>query len=632
MIINGFDVSHIDLTYEHKTACVCCQSRGDDSTGDNLHVYGEDSDGRIGGFRCFACGFVLTSEQWREDNSNLEKGSVTVSQKDLEKLKEKRLSIDLVKEIYETTTDELTARYRGLDKEVCKELGIRWKIVDGKVDEMWFPANELVDGKLIPTGYKIRKNPKDFFSKGYVGKLNLLGGQTTQVADTLIVVAGEIDLVTAIQSLNSVKKYNKTFNVVTSLIGEDSTAEALRHHYNWVDKHNKIIICMDNDSAGQKAFDKIKDVIDNSKLFKANLKYNDLNDYLKNKEGDLIAKDLYWNAVAVESFGLIGSGSLISKALEVVNMERIPLPPFLNGLDEVFRGGIGLQEIVNIVSSVSTGKSVFVNEIVLHWIMNSPYKMLIVSLEDNAGSYGAKIASRIIGEKIMGMRTPEERTKALVENKDEIEKFLLNDHGEDRFILMEDATSDLETMKKAITQAIRAYSVKVILIDPLQSLIGSKSLEDQVKWMEFEEEARRIYGVTFINIAHTRKSGSGEQAHSEGGLISEEQIKGTQQISATATTNIILRRNKVAEDEIERNTTYVDITKNRTVGITGRDLAKIYYSNDHHMLFDFEYAQKNNFFKGLTSEQLFKEMDKQKSSPVTSSLSDVEDDSELPAW
>ena len=90
---------------------------------------------------------------------------------------------------------------------------------------------------------------------------------------------------TAIQSLDSIKKYNKTVNVVTSLIGEDSTADSLRNHFEWVDKHNKIIVCMDNDDAGNKAFNKIKEVISNDKLFKANLKYNDLNDYLKKQRG-----------------------------------------------------------------------------------------------------------------------------------------------------------------------------------------------------------------------------------------------------------------------------------------------------------------------------------------------------------
>lgn len=634
----GYDISHIDLTVEHHTQCPSCKSQGGDWDDDNLFVYGVDEEGKVGGFRCFACGYSMSSEQWREENGGNFKfgsGGLTIAQKDVNKFNEKKLTDDDLSSLFNETEDELRGKYRGLNPLVCKDLGVRWKYdSNGKVTEMLFPANVMVDGSLKPTGYKIRKLPKDFYSKGYVGKINLLAGQTNQVADTLVVVAGEIDLITAIQELEPVKKYNKTVNVVSSLLGEDSTADCLRNHFEWVDKHNRIIVCMDNDDAGNKAFEKIKAVIDNTKLFRANLKHKDLNDYLRAKEGDLIQKDLYWNAVPVKSLGLIGSGSLLSKALEIVNMERIPLPPFLKGLDEVFRGGIGLQEVVNIVSSVSTGKSVFVNEIVLHWIMNSPYKMLIISLEDNAGSYGTKIASRIIGEKIMGLRTPEERTKALVDNKGEIEKFLLNEDGEDRFILMEDATSDLDTMKKVIIQAIKVYHTKIVLIDPLQSLIGSKSLEDQVKWMEFEEETRRIYGVTFINIAHTRKTGNGEQAHSEGGLISEEQIKGSQQIAATATTNIILRRNKVSEDEIERNTTYIDVTKNRTVGVTGRNLAKIYYSNDHHMLFDFDYASSNGFFKGMTSGELFSIMDKSKSAPVTSSLSDVEgiDEEELPDW
>ena len=143
--------------------------------------------------------------------------------------------------------------------------------------------------------------------------------------------------------------------------------------------------------------------------------------------------------------------------------------------------------------------------------------------------------------------------------------------------------------------------------------------------MEFEEETRRIHNITFINVAHTRKSSSGSQAHSEGGSISEEDIKGSQQISATATTNIILRRNKMAEDEIERNTTYVDITKNRTIGITGRDLSRIYYSNVHHTLFDFDYAEQNNFFKDVSPENFKQVVDLSKSTPVSSSLTDVEE-------
>lgn len=136
--------------------------------------------------------------------------------------------------------------------------------------------------------------------------------------------------------------------------------------------------------------------------------------------------------------------------------------------------------------------------IVLDWIINSPYKMMIISLEDNGGSYLIKIASRIINNKIMTLRTADERKQALIDNRDEIDKYLVDDDGYNRFIFKEDSTSDLDIMKRAILQAIKVFGVRIILLDPLMSLIGSKSLDEQVKWMEFEEETRRIHNITFI--------------------------------------------------------------------------------------------------------------------------------------
>ena len=582
---------------------------------------------------CFRCNFTVPSEEFlAEIGSNSfsgnfdKKGEGMISKRDEEKLKEKSLTPEQLAEIYDKTSDSLTTKYRGLDGNVAKELDVRWEYnADGSLKAMYFPAYVKDNGGMKVTGYKVRDLPKNFHSFGYVGKCNLMGGMTSQVAETLIVVAGEIELVTATQAMKSADKYRKSYNIVTSLTGESSTADDLKNHYEWVNKHQKIIICMDNDSAGEKAFDEIKKVVDNDKLYKANLRHKDLNDYLKNGDGDKIVNDLYWQAIPYENYGLIGSSDLFDKALDMVVLERIPLPPFLSGLDEAFSGGIALGEVVNIVSSVSTGKSVFVNEIVLDWIINSPYKMMIISLEDNGGSYLIKIASRIINNKIMTLRTADERKQALIDHRDEIDKYLVDEDGYNRFIFKEDSTSDLDIMKRAILQAIKVFGVRIILLDPLMSLIGSKSLDEQVKWMEFEEETRRIHNVTFINVAHTRKSSSGSQAHSEGGSISEEDIKGSQQISATATTNIILRRNKMAEDEIERNTTYVDITKNRTVGITGRDLARIYYSNKHHTLFDFNYAEQNNFFNDMPSEKLKEVIDFNKATPVSSSLDDVEE-------
>ena len=52
---------------------------------------------------------------------------------------------------------------------------------------------------------------------------------------------------------------------------------------------------------------------------------------------------------------------------------------------------------------------------------------------------------------------------------------------------------------------------------------------------------------------------------------------------------------------------------------------RIYYSNKHHTLFDFNYAEQNSFFNDMSSEQLKEVIDFNKATPVSSSLDDVEE-------
>ena len=123
----GCSIEHIDFTYTHKTQCPKCASEGGDRSGDNLHVYGLDDDGRSLGFHCFRCNFTVPSEEFlAEIGSNSfsgnfdKKGESMISKKDEEKLKEKSLTPEQLAEIYDKTSDSLTTKYRGLDAEVCK--------------------------------------------------------------------------------------------------------------------------------------------------------------------------------------------------------------------------------------------------------------------------------------------------------------------------------------------------------------------------------------------------------------------------------------------------------------------------------------------------------------------------------
>ena len=66
----GCSIEHIDFTYTHKTQCPKCASEGGDRSGDNLHVYGLDDDGRSLGFHCFSCQFTVPSEEFLAEISS----------------------------------------------------------------------------------------------------------------------------------------------------------------------------------------------------------------------------------------------------------------------------------------------------------------------------------------------------------------------------------------------------------------------------------------------------------------------------------------------------------------------------------------------------------------------------------
>lgn len=602
---------------EGHNPCPSCQAQGRDSSGDNLMYYGEGL-----GYFCFGgCGLVKVSDEYKELNNEdsnkpiKPKGEKILSKDYKKDIEGKALTPEEIVGINKNTLVELPKNmsvFRGIERELYKEAGVRWIVNnENKPTHMYVPV--FVKGSDEPTGYHIRRiNPNNptvkpenpFRSVGYVGGGNLFFGQTNATEKTLIICGGQIDALTVKQMLSK-DKYNKSVTVVSTNIGEANTVKTIASQYDWVDSHEKIIICMDNDEAGELAYEAIKGVLDNDKLFKANLRHKDPNKYLELQDSANLNKDVYWQVTPVKNYGVLDSKDLFKLGLESVRQKRIPLPPFLKGLKPLFPAGIKLSEILNIVSSVSTGKTVFVNAIVDFWLENCHYKPFIFSLEDSGGDYLVKLASRMLGLNINNIVDDNEREAALLENQELIEGYLVDEHGMSRFNIMDKPNGNLEDMKKAILQAIRVHSAKIILIDPLHSLLPS-DLEQQSQWMKFEEETRRNYDVMFLNIVHTRKSNQGSKAHSEGGNITEEDTKGSGQISATATINITLSRNKLSDNPIERNTTYLSVKKNRTSGTTGDLVAKVYYSPEFYTLCDFPFAEKHNFFSGMTSKEFIK--------------------------
>jgi archaellum biogenesis ATPase FlaH len=299
--------------------------------------------------------------------------------------------------------------------------------------------------------------------------------------------------------------------------------------------------------------------------------------------------DCFWKARPYTPDGVVGSGALSDKMREELATPKIPLPPFMHKLQKMMAGGIPLGRIVNLGSASGTGKSTIIDEMLYYWVFNSPHKIGVVSLESDSGQYGLKILSRHCGFKIELLETPEEAL-AFMDQEWVLKKeqeLLFNEDGSHRWHIVEDRDGGVESMKSQIMKLVVECGCKVIVLDPLQDILDGLSNEEQAVFLRWMKGLIKSHGVTFINVNHVRKNGTGQKANSVGGDLHEEDFAGSSTIFKSGACNLIFSRNKEAEDPLEQNTTTMKASKIRWTGRTGV-AGQYYYDLPSHTLWDLD--------------------------------------------
>jgi hypothetical protein len=250
--------------------------------------------------------------------------------------------------------------------------------------------------------------------------------------------------------------------------------------------------------------------------------------------------------------------------------------------------GIGLGRIVNIGAASGLGKTVYVDECVMYWAFNCPHLVGIVSMELNAGQYGISMLSRYIKYKINNIKDHAEKSKFLDQDwvKAKEKELFYREDGSHRFYLVDDRDGSVEDLKAVVEQLVISCGVRVIILDPLQDILDGMTNEEQAVFLKWQKGLIKSHSMTFININHVRKSGGGQsQQNSSGAMISEEDFQGSSTIFKSAALNILLVRDKMNPDPIERNTTKAFISKNRDNSQTG-PAGEFYYDAEQHKLYN----------------------------------------------
>lgn len=575
-----------------KEQCPKCAERGADNSKDNLALYDD------GSCYCFCCGYVILSDDEKakrgidtlDDFYEGEEVSTkeTITQEEIDKVK--------------SYTGTKGCNLRGITDATYKAYSIRHKYDEetGKPTEQYYPV--LKDN--VMSGFKIRILPKDFSTIGKVGKESDMFGQFkfwNSRGKYVVITAGEVDCLSAFQMLEYYRKSrNSDFEpipVVSSVIGESGSHKQIQLHYEWFNRFDKIIIAYDNDEAGREAVHKVAKVLPKGKSFVMELPLKDTNEMLTaGKEKQFI--DCFFKAKAYTPNGIVASSDLMEKIIQEATTPKIPLPPFMHKVQDMMAGGIPLGVVVNLASASGTGKSTIVDELTYFWVFNSPHKIGVVTLESDCGQYGTKILSRHISQKIDLISDVDTKLNFLAKPEIIEQANILwnNPDGSPRWYLVDERDGGLDDLKEQIMKLIISCDCKVIILDPIQDILDGLGNDEQAVFLRWMKGTIKSHKVTFINVNHVRKNGTGQKANSTGADLHEEDMMGSSTLFKTAACNLLFTRNKEAEDEIERNTTLMKASKIRWTGNTGVAGA-YYYDNKTHTMHD-----KGDYFSNNAGE------------------------------
>lgn len=580
----------IDTSHEHKTGCPRCIRKGQDKSKNNLHVYGEGK-----GAFCWACEFTIPSDEWLAEH-----GEIKDDEEEFEEVTTREAITPEENEKVKAYTGTDGKGFRGIRKEINSFFGVRYSYNESTGEPIKEFVPTTINSELV--GYRTRVLPKDFTQPiGKVGKECDLVGQFRfkNGGNTIIIAGGEIKQRAAYQMLlDDQKSKGKTewepTAVVSPTIGEGGAHKQVQGQYDFFLKWKKIIVMMDADDAGREAAQKIAKVLPRGKVFIMETRYKDADEYIKlGKEKEFIQD--YWKAKAYTPAGLHSSAEMYSAALDYVKLERLPMPPFLRKVEEMLGGGIPRGYLCMWAAGTSSGKSTVINQALTWWVMNTKEVIGVLSLEATLGELSTNLLSSYTKTKFAAIRDPEEREKLLKTDyvQQAAQELFTKEDGSPRFYVCDDRGSSRKEVEAKVEQMIAEMGITVLVVDVLSDILSGLSISEQEEHMAWQKSIIKAYGVTIHNIVHIRKSQSSGDSASLGAEITEDQLFGTSSIAKSAGVTIALVRNKMAEDDSERNTIKVRLLKNRSMGLTGA-AGEIYYDPDTTVLQDKEEWLREN--------------------------------------
>lgn len=453
---------------------------------------------------------------------------------------------------------------RKVSRDVVDFFNVRMSVKeDGSPEAHYYPYTR--EGKVV--AYKVRQLPKNFSVVGDFKGVELFGQSTSGTGrHRVIITEGELDTLAVAQAM--LETSGKIWGSVVS-VPSATGLKTLLDQREWLKTFKEIVLCFDQDEAGQEAQAQAAKMLPVGKVKTVTLPEKDASDVLAKHGAAILDKCLY-NAQTWSPAGVIMGETIWEEYKKRKAVESIPYPECLSGLNEKLKG-IRHGEITLFTSGTGSGKSTVIKEIILDLLSKTDDKVGLISLEESVGDTAEKFISMALKRPVMDPPPlSEEEERAGFDSVFRDERLVLLDHqgsvGDSSLI------DKIEYMAQLGCRYMVLDHITIAVSEGSEGLSGNEAID---KVMSDLLKITKRYNIWLGLISHLRKS-QGSKSFEEGNLASIDDIKGSGSIKQISFDIIAFARNLVAEDEAERSRVCFRVLKSRYTGLTG-DAGCAYY-------------------------------------------------------
>jgi twinkle protein len=444
---------------------------------------------------------------------------------------------------FEVIEDEMKKEYR--DHRGITDRTMRTYDVETDIDEN---NKEIRHGYKYPDGkIKYRIFPKQFTADTglktdvFWGMNKFNGGS----AKAVTVCEGEIDAMSAYQMLGS--KYP-----VVSLPSATPKRTILENCFDWLNSFEKIYLSLDTDDKAEAFAMNLMNLFP-GRVYKVNHdKYKDANEFLQAGAAQAYT-NAWWNAK------LFTPSTILSDASDFLELyEDTPEHNYIpTGIPELDAKILGLMQghFTVLLAETGIGKTELMRYLEYNLIKNHPdVRFATWHLEETPLRSLLGLVSYDLNDNLTRKDLVEKKGKTEVV-KESIKK--ISDNGNYYQFTLKESDS-IEALCDQIRFLSEACGCKYIFFEPIQDVLSvSDEKEKESKLASLSIQLSKMaskLNVGIVTIAHTNENGD---------------VKYCKMVSQRASVRIVLSRDKDADSLVEKNTTYLRVTKNRPCGLEG---------------------------------------------------------------